>query len=80
MASGYLGNLQKRLEKAVQGHRRESRSGAGRQAHNEQAAEKMLKLGLKALGTRKETLAGMRKGVPEPACRHRKRNHFRAVN
>ena len=62
---GFFGQLRKRLEKAVRGRRRESHSGAARQAHDELAAEKMLETGLKALGLRMEGLSAMRKGAPE---------------
>jgi REP element-mobilizing transposase RayT len=62
---GFFGELRNRLEKAVRGRRRESHSGAARQAHDELAAEKMLQTGLKALGLKMEALKAMRKGAPE---------------
>jgi hypothetical protein len=47
---GFVEKLRQRLERAVGGRRRESHSGPARRAHDEKAAEEMLKIGLPLLG------------------------------
>jgi hypothetical protein len=54
--SGFLEQLEERMEQVVKGRRRESHSGLAREAHDERAAERRLKLGLKALGLREGEL------------------------
>jgi REP element-mobilizing transposase RayT len=53
--------------KAMAGKKRASHSGPARQAHDEQAAAKWLRLGLAALDLRPADLGGMLKGAPEKA-------------
>ena len=53
--------------KGMAGKKRASHSGPARQAHDEQAAAKWLRLGLAALELRRADLGGMLKGAPEKA-------------
>jgi putative transposase len=63
--SGFLEQLEERIEQAVKGRRRESLSGVAREAHDERAAERRLKLGLKALGLSEAELERLPKGAAE---------------
>jgi len=66
----YLGSgrfrrrLEDLLEKALAGKARPSHSGAGRRIHDE-AAGRLLGLGLKVVGLKEGDLAGMAKGAKE---------------
>ena len=61
----FLEKLQERLDQAVKDRRRESHSGAARQAHDQAAAQRCLEAGLEGLGLRWATLKQMPKGAPE---------------
>jgi putative transposase len=61
----FLQRLQKRLDGAVKGRRRESLGGAARQAHDEAAAQLCLEAGLDRLGLSWGELRQMPKGAPE---------------
>jgi putative transposase len=60
-------DLEKQLDKARSGRRRESHSGPARQAHDEAAAEAMIVAGLRALGLEETQLTHLPKGAPEKA-------------
>jgi hypothetical protein len=60
----FLAGLEEWLEKAVTGRQRESQNGA-RKGHDEAAAERRLRAGLKALELTGEQLAQLGKGAPE---------------
>ncbi len=49
----------------MQGRKRESHSGAARQAHDEATAEKLLAAGLEALGIERDKLKELPKSAPE---------------
>ncbi len=57
--------LERKLEQAVQGRKRESHSGGARQAHDAAAAEKLLVAGLAALGIGRDKLRELPKTAPE---------------
>ena len=61
----FLEKLEKYLDGAVEGRRRESHSGQAKAAHDEAAAEKALCQALKALGCDESDLAQMAKSAPE---------------
>src|SRR5205807_1035381 len=61
----FLGKLERWLDKAVKGRKRESQSGTAREAHDEAAAERLLAAGLRALRLTEEKLKPLRKGAPE---------------
>jgi hypothetical protein len=60
--------LIERLEGVFDGRQRDSFRGEGAKAHDEGDAEKLLEMGLKALGLAEEDLENMRKGAPEKAA------------
>src|SRR6266446_5215486 len=61
----FLEKLEKRLEGAMTGRRRESYSGPAKAAHDEAAAERALAKGLKAVGLREADLEELPKGAAE---------------
>jgi REP element-mobilizing transposase RayT len=61
----FLEKLEKYLDGAVEGRRRESHSGQAKTAHDEAAAEKALRQALKALGLDESDLAQMAKSAAE---------------
>ena len=63
--ASFAEKLEDWLAKAVAGWRRESHTGQAREAHDTVAAEKFLRVGMKALGLKVSDLARMPKGTPE---------------
>jgi putative transposase len=61
----FLEKLEKWLDQAVKGHKRESHSGGARQAHDEAAAERLVLRGMKALGLTPSDLAQLPRGAPQ---------------
>jgi len=57
--------LKERLQKAVQGRRRESHSGSAKVAHDQAAAELILEQALQVLGLDRKSLEELPKGSPE---------------
>jgi putative transposase len=64
-SESFVEKLEKYLDKALDGRRRESHSGQARAAHDQAAAEKALGQALKALGLEKSDLSQMSKSAPE---------------
>ena len=62
---GFLGKLKTRLAGMAAGKKRESHSGGAPRAHGEAAAEKLLVVGLAALGLSRKDLAALPKSAPE---------------
>jgi hypothetical protein len=56
------------LEKAVEGRQRASHSGPARVAHDQAAAERLVRAGMKAVGLQASDLKKLRKGAPEKAA------------
>jgi REP element-mobilizing transposase RayT len=61
----FVEKLQRWLGRAAQGRKRESQSGAARQAHDQAAAEKLLAAGLDALGLSSGQFSQLPKAAPE---------------
>ena len=57
--------LEKWLDQAVKGRKRESQSGAAKEAHDQAAAERLLMKGLHTLGLKEQDLSDLPKGAPE---------------
>jgi putative transposase len=64
----FRARLAEMLERAVAGRQRASHGGGARQAHDQQAAESCLRLGLRAVGLDRRRLGELPKGAPEKAA------------
>lgn len=63
--SGFRKEISERLAGTLKSKRRESFSGPEIRQHDEREAERVLSLGMKALGLAEKDLAGQKKGSPE---------------
>ena len=64
-SESFLEKLEDWLDKAVAGRKRESHSGQAREAHDEAAAERLLKKGMKALEINNKQMEKLGLGAPE---------------
>src|SRR5437879_4609907 len=62
---GFLAKLERWLDKAVEGRKKESHSGAARAAHDEAEARRLLQVGLKSLKLDEADLRMLPKSAPE---------------
>src|SRR2546422_3065345 len=61
----FLAKLERWLDKAVEGRKKESHSGADRAAHDETEARRLLQVGLKSLKLSETDLRTLPKSAPE---------------